>query len=163
MLVGLRPVLVLTGTYGVPTPRQYVNVCVFFEHDSSNCLNIEDIVNLTLNIKKTNFVIFSPAQRKLTFQPNITIFDNANNKYVSLERKEFVKYLGIFIDQNLTWKHHIDHVAFKISRYVRLLSKLHYYVPTHTSNHLSLSHFTTSNLWLVSLGLRLYVYLWEAL
>ena len=32
MLVGLWPVLVLTGTYGVPTPRQYVNVCVFFEH-----------------------------------------------------------------------------------------------------------------------------------
>ena len=87
---------------------------------------------LTLNIKKTNFVIFCPAQRKLTFQPNITIFDNDKNKYVSLERKEFVKYLGIFIDQNLTWKHHIDHVALKISRYVGLLSKLRHHVPTHT-------------------------------
>ena len=53
-------------------------------------------------------------------------------KYVSLERKEFLKYLGIFIDQNLTWKHHIDHVAFKISRYVGLLSKLRHHVPTHT-------------------------------
>ena len=29
----------------------------------------------------------------------------------------FMKYLGIFIDQNLTWKHHIDHVAFKIGLY----------------------------------------------
>ena len=44
-------------------------------------------------------VIFCPAQRKLTFQPNITIFDNDKNRYVSLERKEFVKYLKIFIDQ----------------------------------------------------------------
>ena len=43
-----------------------------------------------------------------------------------------MKYLGIFIDQNLTWKHHIDHVAFKISRYVGLLSKLRHHVPTHT-------------------------------
>ena len=33
---------------------------------------------------------------------------------------------------NLTWKHHIDHVAFKISRYVGLLSKLRHHVPTHT-------------------------------
>ena len=86
----------------------------------------------TLNIRKTNFVIFCPAQRKLTFQPNITIFDNDKNKNVSLESKEFVKYLGIFIAQNLTCKHHIDHVALKISRYVGLLSKLRHHVPTHT-------------------------------
>ena len=42
-----------------------------------------------------------------------------------------MKYLGIFIDQNLTWKHHIDHVAFKTSRYVGLLSILRHLVPTH--------------------------------
>ena len=35
---------------------------------------------LTLNIKKTNFVLFRPAQRKLTYQPNIMIFDNDQNK-----------------------------------------------------------------------------------
>ena len=91
----------------------------------NNLKSLDDIVNLelrklcdwlttnklTLNIKRTNFVIFCPAQRKLPFQPNITIFDNDKNKYISLERKESVKCLGIFIDQNLTWKHHIDHVA----------------------------------------------------
>ena len=105
----------------------------------NNLKSLQDIVNLelhklcdwltanklTLNIQKTNFVIFCPAQRKLTFQPNITIFDNDKNKYVSLERKESVKYLGIFIDQN-----NIDHVAFKISRYVALLSKLRHHVPS---------------------------------
>ena len=34
---------------------------------------------LTLNIKKINFVIFSPAQRKLTYLPKIMIFDNEQN------------------------------------------------------------------------------------
>lgn len=36
---------------------------------------------LTLNIKKNNFIIlnFCPAQRKLTFQPDILIFDNDKN------------------------------------------------------------------------------------
>jgi len=106
---------------------------------------------LTLNIKRKNFDTFCPAQRKLTFQPNITIFDNDNDKYVPLECKEFVKCLGIFMKQNLTcWKHHIDHVAFKISRYAGILSKLR--PNSYTNNHLSLYHFTTFNLWLVSLG-----------
>ena len=87
---------------------------------------------LTLNINKANFVIFCLTQRKLTFQPNITIFHNEKNTSVPLERKEFVKYLGNVLDQNLTWKHHIDHEAFKISRYVGLLSKLRQHVPTNT-------------------------------
>ena len=69
---------------------------------------------LTLNIKKTNFVIFRPAQRKFTHYPKIMIFDNDQNKNVALECKEFVRYLGIIIDNNLSWKHHIDHVAINI-------------------------------------------------
>ena len=41
------------------------------------------------------------------------IFDNDQNKNVALEYKEFVTYLGIIIDNNLSWKHHIDHVGIK--------------------------------------------------
>ena len=43
------------------------------------------------------------------------IFDNEQNKNVALECKEFIKYLVILIDSHLTWKHHIDHIAIKIS------------------------------------------------
>ena len=56
---------------------------------------------LTLNMKKTNFVIFCPIQKRLTYQPKI-IFDNEQNNNVALERKEFVQYLGILIDRNLS-------------------------------------------------------------
>ena len=87
---------------------------------------------LTLNIKKTNFVIFRPAQRKLTYHPKIMIFDNDQNKNVALECKEFVRYLGIIIDNNLSWKHHIDHVAIKMSRTVGLICKLRHFLPRHT-------------------------------
>ena len=71
----------------------------------SSCLSKFDSLSFTFNsvLCKLSMlscvVIFCPAQRKLSFQPNITIFDNDKNKYVSLERKEFVKYLGIFIDK----------------------------------------------------------------
>ena len=87
---------------------------------------------LTLNIKKTNFVIFRLAQRKLTYHPKIMIFDNDQNKNVALECKEFVRYLGIIIDNNLSWKHHIDHTAIKMSRTVGLIFKLPHFLPRHT-------------------------------
>ena len=34
--------------------------------------------------------------------------------------KGFVKYLGIMIDSELSWKHHIDFICHKISRSVSL-------------------------------------------
>ena len=79
---------------------------------------------LTLNIKKSNFITFCPAQRKLSYQPKIVIFDNTHNKKVALENKDYVKYLRILIDKNLSWKHHIDYVIIKVSRTVRLIAKL---------------------------------------
>ena len=55
------------------------------------------------NKKKSNFVIFGPYQKRLSFQPKISIFDNDKNK----------KYLGILIDSNLSWKIHIEYIALK--------------------------------------------------
>jgi len=87
---------------------------------------------LTLNIKKTNFVIFCPTQKKITYQPKLVIFDREHNRNVALEHKDYVRYLGILIDQNLSWKHHIDQITIKVSRIVGLISKLRHFVPAHT-------------------------------
>ena len=87
---------------------------------------------LTLNIKKTNFVTFRPAQRKRTCHPDIMIFDNDQNKNMALECAEFVRYLGIIIDKSLSWKHHIDLVAIKMSRTVGLICTLRHFLPRHT-------------------------------
>ena len=70
-----------------------------------------------------NYVIFRPYQKKLTYQPKIYIFDNEQNKSIELECKDYVKYLGILIDNNLSWRHHIDQVALKISKIVGLIAK----------------------------------------
>ena len=43
---------------------------------------------LTLNIKKSNYVIFRPHQKNLNYHPQINIFDNENNNKVSLKRKK---------------------------------------------------------------------------
>ena len=90
-----------------------------FEFDVNHKLNkVYDWLiasKLTLNIKKSNFVILCPAQRKLSYQPKIVMFDNKQNMKVAPEHKDYVKYLRILIDKNLSWQHHIDHIIIKVS------------------------------------------------
>jgi len=81
---------------------------------------------LTLNIKKSNFVIFSSLRKKVHYEVNLKI------NCVPLENKNYVKYLGILLDSNLTWKPHIDLISDKISKIIGLISKLRHFVPTAT-------------------------------
>ena len=56
----------------------------------------------------------------------------SENKYVRLESKiyiDYIKYLGVVIDQNLSWKHYIDSIVTKISKNVVLIAKLRHSVP----------------------------------
>ena len=77
---------------------------------------------MSLNIEKSNFVLFHPRQRKIAndFQLHL---DNKN-----LKQEKSIKYLGIYIDSCLSWKVHIDYIAKKIKKNVGILSKLRHYV-----------------------------------
>ena len=50
---------------------------------------------LTLNIKKSNYVISRPRQKRIPFIPETKIFNPTLNTRVILEMKDFVKYSGI--------------------------------------------------------------------
>ena len=84
---------------------------------------------LTINIKKSNYVLFNPFRKKIANQINITLFDFLNNQHTNLDNKKFIKYLGVLIDSDLTWKPHIDALSNKVSRVVGLLSKLRHFLP----------------------------------
>ena len=71
----------------------------------------------------------SREQKKPNYKPKICLFDNEKNEYATLESEEHIKYLGILIDKNLTWKLHINAVSLKISKTVSLLAKLRHFVP----------------------------------
>ena len=58
------------------------------------------------------------------------IFDNDQNKTVTLKCRESVRYLGVIIDNNLSWKQHI--VAIKMSQTVGLICKLRHFLPRHS-------------------------------
>ena len=81
---------------------------------------------LTLNTKKSNYVIFLNYKKKLPYQ---NIYDNDKVSYSTLECKDHVEYLGILIDKNLNWKVHIDLIALKISKAIGMIAKLRHFVP----------------------------------
>ena len=64
---------------------------------------------LSLNISKTNFVVFQAINK-----PKIPINIKINNK--NIEEAKYVKYLGVLIDAQLSFKHHITELNKKISR-----------------------------------------------
>ena len=52
---------------------------------------------------------------------------NASNKIIT--QQNVVKYLGVYIDKQLTWKNPIKHVIEKLSIVSDIISKLKYYDP----------------------------------
>ena len=46
--------------------------------------------------------------------------------------EDHVKYLGILLDSNLSWKFHINIVALKVSRTVGVVDRLRHLVPSTT-------------------------------
>ena len=87
---------------------------------------------LTLNLKKQIFVIFLPYQKRLPFLPTIYINDRQTNTLTYVECKDRVKYLGVLIDNILSWKNHIDSITLKLSKTIGLLSKIRHFVPFYT-------------------------------
>ena len=78
---------------------------------------------LTLDIKKkTNFIIFKSNKKRLIRDLHLTLNGNL------LQRVEENNFLGIVIDQHLTWKNHIDCITKKILRITGVLCRIRFYV-----------------------------------
>ena len=75
--------------------------------------------------------MFHTRQKKLNYNVKITMFDIMTNKFISLESKEYMKYLGVLIDSRLSWKHHINFISSKISKTIGIISKIRHFVPRH--------------------------------
>ena len=74
------------------------------------------INKLSLNIKKTHYVIFS-LRKKVKTSLKICIDNNI------LERVSKSKFLGVMIDSKMSWNDHIKYIKSKISRAIGLLCR----------------------------------------
>ena len=75
---------------------------------------------LSLNVSKSNFMHFTPSKRE-----NMVVTPILDNTPV--EEKETTKYLGVFIDNELNWKQHIQYVKTKLSKALGVISKIKYF------------------------------------
>ena len=83
----------------------------------------QDANKLSLNIDKTNYVIFHSTQIKIP--PDVRI--KIGNKI--LNRVKYVKFLGILMDEHLNWKYHITKLSKKLSRTCGMLFKIRKLLP----------------------------------
>ena len=78
-----------------------------------------------MNYDKTTCMIVGTQHRtKNTLPLNICI---DGNKIKDVKKQ---KLLGIYIDENLRWTDHIDHLCANISSKISLLRQLSTYIPT---------------------------------
>ena len=81
---------------------------------------------LSLNIKKTHFIVFKSKKRTL----NQTVSIKINEKPIELVK--YTKFFGVYIDEELSWKHHIDQVVSKISKMTGIMAKVRHYLSLKT-------------------------------
>ena len=72
---------------------------------------------LSINAKKSNYMIFRPRQKRQILDLTLEL-----NGYKIDQVKE-VMFLGVILDECMTWKPHISHVASKISKSVGIIHK----------------------------------------
>ena len=90
-----------------------------------------EINKLSLNIKKTKFMIFHFPQRNIkNFNPNIQI------KSRPIQRVTLFDFLGLIIDENLSWTPHLQKITSKISRTLGVMNRLKRFLPAYILMHI---------------------------
>ena len=102
--------------------------------------NIEDLINnakmimlqlnswfvsnkLTLNTSKSSFTIFKSCRKKINNLPNSIDFLN-----YKIERKSSVKFLGVILDEHLTWNQHINELCNKLRSLFHIFYSIRSYI-----------------------------------
>ena len=86
--------------------------------DLKNLLYWLNANKISLNVKKTELVIFKSKQKQFDGEIKLKL------SHKRLFPTDSVKYLGVKIDGNLLWKSHIDHLSLKLNRAHALLFKI---------------------------------------
>ena len=106
-------------------------------YESNSLIDLEKTINkelenlylwlnvnrLSVNIDKTNFIIFHPYNKPIKQHVTIKI-----NKKAINERKS-IEYLGVLVDSSLSWKYQISNLTTKISRAIGIMYKLRPFLP----------------------------------
>ena len=76
-----------------------------------------NINRLSLNIEKTHYIVFNPGRRTLSETDDLSI------NGIKLKRKNSTLFLGVKLDDKLSWKDHVQHIKLKIAKNIGILRK----------------------------------------
>ena len=73
---------------------------------------------LSLNVAKTEFIIFKPPQKSLSTRLTLKL-----NGTVLYESKK-IKYLGLIVDDRLKWNFHINELGKSLGRAIGIIYRI---------------------------------------
>ena len=137
----LGPLLFLLYINDLPNVSKFLTVIlfaddtnVFYSHVDSSILTrvlkteIDKLSEwfkankLSLNLDKTKYMLFKSKQKKESLNINLDI----NN--CEIKQVYEVVFLGVILDEHLSWKPQIAHVANKISKSIGIIFKSSFYL-----------------------------------
>ena len=82
-----------------------------------------DVNKLSLNIDKTNYIIFKSPQHSSSESVSIKI------GCFTVKRTSYVKFLGVLLDESLSWKYHLTEPSKKLARTCGMFFKVRHFLP----------------------------------
>ena len=82
-----------------------------------------DVNKVSLNIDKTNFIIFKSPQHSSPENVSIKIGKPP------IKQTCYVKFLGVLLDENFTWKYHLTELSKKLARTCGMFFKVRHFLP----------------------------------
>ena len=110
------PILFADDTYLFKNSQDLSHIEAMFNEELKNISLWLKVNKLSLNVKKTHFIVFS-KQKKCDKSIKLVIDDE------TIDEVKNTKFLGVIIDKKLTWKDHINYVAGKVSRAIGMIVK----------------------------------------
>jgi len=78
---------------------------------------------LTLNVEKTNFINFKSHRKIKPINLALTLEGSI------IRQVDSTKFLGVFLDQHLSWKTYINYISQKIAKNIGIISRISYLLP----------------------------------
>ena len=106
---------------------------IFINHELQNLYEWLTINKLSLNTKKTKYMVFHNPQRRLQNCQNCSFLISEPSKIkinsIPIEKVRTHIFLGIKIHENLSWTDHVNSISKRISKTIGILRHLKSYVP----------------------------------
>jgi ribonuclease P/MRP protein subunit RPP40 len=94
--------------------------------DTPLLANWLQINRLSLNLKKTHVMVFGKKSKNQTRELSVSI------EGTKLDIVKHTKFLGLILDNEISWKQHIIHISKKLAKSVGILKRARQYLNTST-------------------------------